>query len=124
MSDDDVELGTLSYCEVCDAKTLHVGRVCQDHRVVRRRKEPVVAAAAPRPVVKRRPPPPRRIGRTLALLVIGALMVALMGTLHVIHGDRTGFTLCLKEYWRLSGTFVNSDDEHPDARLLKRCAPE
>lgn len=117
MSDDEVVLGVLKRCEVCDEKTLHVDGVCQDHRVVRRKKR---AVAAPRPVARR---PRSRWKRSLALLLLGALLIGVMGATHVTYGDRSGIHVCWKDGWSLQNTFVNSDADHPDLVLLKRCAP-
>jgi hypothetical protein len=115
-------LGVLKRCPVCDEKTLHVGGVCQDHKVVRRKKQraagQAVASAAPArrrapaPAPAPAPPPPKKrgyLGRFVSLLVLGGL-IYLFGALHVVHGDASGLRVCWKDGWSLADTIVNSDD--------------
>ena len=47
----------------------------------------------------------------LILLVLAAALVIAVGRVHiVVHGGRLGLTVCPKEAWSLTDTFVNVDD--------------
>lgn len=58
--------------------------------------------------------PPKTKARTVTfrvgtLLLIGALVIV-AGFTHVVHGGSSGLTVCGKDGWSLSDTFVDVDD--------------
>lgn len=46
----------------------------------------------------------------VTLLVLSAILVIVAGFVHVVHGGDVGLTVCAKDGWSLSDTFVDLDD--------------
>lgn len=56
--------------------------------------------------------PTKRRGITLSIgtIVLLAILVAVVGECHVVHGGNVGVKFCAKDGWSLDDTFVDLDD--------------
>lgn len=64
------------------------------------------------PVVSAAPPDKRRgyVSLRIGTLVSIAVLIVVAGFTHVVHGGSVGLTVCEKDGWSLSDTFVDLDD--------------
>lgn len=62
-----------------------------------------------------RTPPSHRTVRRGIVLAVAAVILGLVGFVHVVHGREVGLKLCAKHGWALGDTFVDLDDygDHP-----------
>ena len=95
----DVELP----CAVCQQSTIHRPRPGDGL--------PVCQLCAYRFAQSKQPAPRGRYVKVkLSVLVLAAILVAVVGAVHIVHGGGVGLTVCAKDGWALSDTFVDLDD--------------
>jgi hypothetical protein len=107
-------------CAVCGSATVHYDGACE--QCLGRKHQPSAQTAQyqPQATYQQGPFPPqyqqvpvaprRHLKVPIVLLVLLAILVALLGEAHIVHGGGVGLTVCQKDGWSLSDTVVDLDD--------------